>query len=160
MELQYEAVNTKKYLQIVPAESFEWRPHEKSMKLGVLAGHIAELVGWLHYILNAEELDFDTLNYTPPALTDNASLMKLFEDNLALGTNSLKNASDETLMANWKLRKGSYIIMEMPRISVVRSMVLNHILHHRGQLSVYLRLLNVKIPGLYGPSADEMEMVG
>ena len=157
MELQHEAANTKKYFEIIPVEHLTWKPHPKSMDLGTLAGHIAELPGWLHYTINAEELDFAKLNYTAPVIANLESLLKLYQDNLDLGSNSLGNASNETLMEKWKLRNGEHIFFELPKIIVIRNMVLNHIVHHRGQLSVYLRTLNVKIPGLYGPSADEME---
>src|SRR5215218_4192734 len=100
-ELQQEASKTKKYLEIVPEESLDWKPHPKSMGLGRLCGHIAELAGWLDYTINAPELDFATMNYTPPVISDSASLMKLYQDNLDLGANALKNASDETLHGNW-----------------------------------------------------------
>lgn len=160
IELQNEAANTKKYLDIVPAKSFDFKPHEKSMSLQRLAGHVAELPGWLHSTINAEELDFTKIDYTPPVITDGISLLRVFEDNLTLGTNALKNASDETLRGNWTLRNGDHIIFTMSRMGVIRNMVYNHMVHHRGQLSVYLRLLNIKIPGLYGPSADEMEQMG
>lgn len=155
-ELYHEAENTRRYLQIVPAEAFGWKPHERSMDLGTLSKHIAELPGWLHYTINAEELDFSNMDYTPPVIADNASLLKVFKDNLEMGRKSLESASDENLRGNWRLRNGDHVIFEMPRIAVVRNMVFNHFIHHRGQLSVYLRLLDIKLPGIYGPSADEM----
>jgi hypothetical protein len=156
-ELHHEAEKTKKYLEVIPTDSFGWKPHEKSMTLVRLATHIVELPSWLHYTLDAEELDFQKMDYTPPAITDQESLMKTFEDNLNIGIKSLINASDETFYGKWCLRNGDHIIFELPRVVVVRDMVFNHFVHHRGQLSVYLRLLNVKLPGIYGPSADEME---
>ena len=156
-ELRHEAAATKQYLEIVPTNFLNWKPHEKSMTLGTLVRHIAELPGWLHYTIDADELDFTNMNYTPPTITDNASLIKVFQDNLDLGIKSLEGASDELLRASWRLRNGDHIIFEMARMGVIRNMVYNHLVHHRGQLSVYLRLLDVKIPGLYGPSADEMD---
>lgn len=155
-ELKHEAASTRKMLERVPAESFGWKPHEKSMTLLQLAGHVARLTNWLTIIINAAEFDISTRGNNPIVFTDTAGLLYEFEDNFAEGTAALQSASNENLREKWRLRNGEHIIFEMPRVAVVRHMVLNHIVHHRGQLSVYLRLLNVPVPGMYGPSADEM----
>jgi len=155
-ELKHEAASTRKMLERVPAESFGWKPHEKSMALMQLAGHVARITTWLPIITNDHEFDASKRDNKPKAFTDTASLLYEFEDNLAEGTAALQLASDENLREKWRLRNREHVIFEMRRIAVVRHMVLNHIVHHRGQLSVYLRLLNVPVPGMYGPSADEM----
>lgn len=154
-ELQHEAEKTRKYLQIVPQDKFNWKPHPKSRTLLELAIHIAEIPGWLHYTLEAEELDFATLDYAPPEVTTGELLLKLYDEKMLLGGKALHNTSDEVLLGKWRLRNADYIILDMQRLAVIRDMVLNYIAHHRGQLSVYLRLLNVSLPGIYGPSADE-----
>ena len=154
-ELKHEATNTRKILESVPAEHLGWKPHPKSMTLGRLASHVAELSDWLTYTINADELDLASLDYTPTELTDTQTLFKIFDESLARGTAALQNASDETLMSNWTLRTGDHVMFTLPKIVVVRNMVLNHIVHHRGQLSVFLRLLDVPVPGMYGPSYDE-----
>ncbi len=155
-ELKHEAASTRKMLERVPAESFGWKPHEKSMALMHLAGHVARITNWLPIIINDPQFDISKRDNKPKVFTDTAGLLYDFEDSLAEGTAALQSASNENLMEKWRLRNGEHIIFEMPRAAVVRNMVLNHTVHHRGQLSVYLRLLNVPVPGMYGPSADEM----
>lgn len=155
-ELKHEAASTRKMLERVPAESFSWKPHEKSMTLMQLAAHVARLTNWLTITINADEFDITTPDNKPKVFSDTAGLLQAFEDNLAEGAAALQSASNESLREKWRLRNGEHIIFEMPRIAVVRHLVFNHIVHHRGQLSVYLRLLNVPVPGMYGPSADEM----
>lgn len=154
-ELEREAKTTKKLLEKVPTERLDWKPHEKSYSIGALAGHIAEIAGWLDLMLNADELDFATMNYTPPAIKENADIMKLFEENQANGKSVLQNATDEKFEGNWRMRQGEQIFFELPRTQVIRTWVFNHIVHHRAQLGVYLRLLNIPVPGTYGPSADD-----
>jgi uncharacterized damage-inducible protein DinB len=154
-ELQQEGASTKKMLERVPAEHFSWKPHEKSYSLGVLATHIAELPTWVGYTLKADELDFLTMNYTPSEVNTSADLMKLFEKNLEQAKEDFKDTADEKFMENWTLRRGEQVYFTMPKIAVLRSFVLNHIIHHRAQLSVYLRLLDIPVPGMYGPTADE-----
>ncbi len=156
-ELQHEAAKTLRYLQVIPPVMFSYKPHKKSMSLLQLSTHIAELPGWVTYTIDADELDFETMNYQPPEITSLDQLLQLYSENLNRAVTSLQNATDETMQEIWRLRNGKLIILEMPRAAVLRDMVFNHLIHHRGQLSVYLRLLDVKLPGLYGPSADEME---
>ncbi len=157
-ELQQEAVTTRKCLERIPEDKFDWKPHEKSFTMSRLATHIAEMVSWTNDTLEKSELDFATVDYKPFEPKTTAELVEYFDKNLATATEALKNASDEALMENWKLRNGEEIYFEMPRVQVLRGMVFNHIINHRGQLSVYLRLNDISVPALYGPSADEGSM--
>ncbi len=153
-ELQQETINTKKILSIVPSDKFSWKPHEKSMSLISLAHHIAGLTGWASMVVNSDELDLATLK--SPKTPDNVQeLLDFLDLNLNESVSALEKTTDENLHQMWKLRMGDQVFFELPKIVVIRTMCFNHIYHHRGQLSVYLRLLDVKIPGMYGPSADE-----
>lgn len=154
-ELKREAVATRKMLERVPADSFAWQPHEKSMILGQLASHVADVTGWIPPIVTQEELDFAKSDFKPARLTTPNELVEHFDESLDAALGFLHTASDEHLRQSWRLRKGEHLILEMPRADVIRTMVLSHLIHHRGQLSVYLRLKNVPLPPVYGPSADE-----
>ncbi|MDT5060156.1 MAG: hypothetical protein QOH63_615 [Acidobacteriota bacterium] len=152
-ELQHEATSTRKMLERVPQESLSWQPHEKSMTLGRLASHIAMLPGLFIAKLNQDELDRSELK--PPPADSVAAILETFDQNIAGSFEVLKTQSEERLLASWRYRDGEKIIFEMPRVAVFRLIALNHLIHHRGQLSVYLRLLNVPLPSVYGPTADE-----
>jgi uncharacterized damage-inducible protein DinB len=153
-ELSYEAISTRKMLERVPAEIFQWQPHAKSMELGNLAQHISRLPSFVKPVLTADEFDLATAE-RPASPTSGEELVETFDKFLAEATEYLNNAADEDLTVAWKLRHGDKTIFEMPRAGVVRSLVLSHLIHHRGQLSVYLRLNDVPVPSIYGPSADE-----
>jgi len=154
-ELPNEASSTKKLLQTVPYEKWTWRPHEKSMTLGRLASHIAELPGWITMALNTDGLDFSKWDYKIPEFKSTEELVAFHDENVQKALESLQDASDEKLRGDWTMRNGDHVFFTMARIGVIRGLAINHFIHHRGQLSVFLRLLNVKIPGMYGPSADE-----
>jgi uncharacterized damage-inducible protein DinB len=154
-ELEREAATTRKMLERVPEEAFSWKPHEKSMSLGRLAGHVAELHGMFRAILTGDELDFASENYQPFAPANVSELLETFDKNVAEAVELLKAQTDEALMGPWRMRSGEQVFFELPRVAVIRSMALNHIFHHRGQLSVYLRLRDVPLPSVYGPTADE-----
>jgi uncharacterized damage-inducible protein DinB len=154
-ELQHEASSTRKMLERVPTEKFGWKPHEKSMSLGRLASHVAGLTFLAEIIMRADEMDFMNTPYKLTEATDSAALLQLFDNTLATAVEALKSADDERLRGQWTLRRGEQIIFQLPRIAAYRTMVVNHFIHHRGQLSVYLRLLDIPVPGMYGPSADE-----
>lgn len=154
-ELKQEAASTKKILERVPEQSFSWKPHEKSMSLGRLAMHVAEIPHWISDILISDELDFITHPFERRTASSNDELLKIFEEKLNKAIGDLQNASDESLKEKWILRKGDTVFFELPRIVVIRSFGFSHFIHHRGQLSVYLRMLDVPVPGMYGPSADE-----
>lgn len=155
-ELQHETAQTKKMLEKVPYDQFDWNPHQKSMNLGRLAAHVAELPGWITMIVTTGELDFSTFDYKPYKAKSTEDLAQFFNQNVQQALEALQGTSDETLLAPWTLRNGEHIIFTLPRIAAIRSMAMNHLIHHRGQLSVFLRLLDIPIPGMYGPSADEM----
>ena len=157
-ELQQEAAATRKMLERVPEKSNSWKPHEKSMDLGRLSQHIAEIPMWVPETVDKDELDFAKEEYTPKGGSTNEELLKNFDLNLANAIECLKNASDEKLMGNWTMRNGEKVYFTMPKIAVLRGFVMSHLIHHRGQLSVYMRMLDIPLPSVYGPTADEPDM--
>ena len=155
-ELKHEAASTKRILERVPEGKFDWKPHEKSMSLGRLASHVAELPGFLNSILTMDDVDFAKGHYKALHPKTPEELLSVFQQKLDEVVETLQNTSDEKMQASFTLRSGDHVIATVPRMIAVRSMALNHIIHHRGQIAVYLRLLDVPVPGMYGPSADEM----
>jgi uncharacterized damage-inducible protein DinB len=151
-ELQIEAKTTRTMLERVPPDSLTWKPHEKSRTLGEIAAHIANLPGLFIATLNQDE--FDRHDYTS-AVDTVSDILGTFDKNVSSALEVLKTRSDERLLSSWRYKYGEQVIFEMPRLVVIRTMALNHLIHHRGQLSVYLRLLNVPLPPVYGPTADE-----
>jgi uncharacterized damage-inducible protein DinB len=156
-QLEEEAIATRKMLSVVPDDKFTWQPHPKSMTVQHLATHIAEIPGWFTLALNTDGLDVSDKKLDPPAINNQAELLAFFEQKLAQGRNSLQNATDEDLKPNWIMSYGDRVISVRPKEDVIR-MSMSQIIHHRAQLGVFLRLLNVPIPGSYGPSADEKGM--
>jgi uncharacterized damage-inducible protein DinB len=154
-QLDDEAKTTRKMLSIVPDDKYDWQPHPKSMTIRRLATHIAELPSWITMTLTTSELDFASNPYIPEVINNTAELLKYFEKNLADGKAHLEAATEEQLAESWTLRNGKDIYSTSPKSEVLR-MTFSQIIHHRAQLGVYLRLLNVPIPGSYGPSADDM----
>ncbi len=157
-EIKQEAASTKRILERVPEGKFDWKPHEKSMTLGRLTSHVAELPGFLNSILIMDEFDFAKGHYKSSLATTPEELMNVFQQKLDEVVQTLQNTSDEKMQANFTLRNGDRVFATIPRMVAVRSMALNHMIHHRGQIAVYLRLLDIPVPGLYGPSADEMQI--
>ncbi len=157
-ELQQEAATTKKILERVPLDNPDWKPHEKSMTLGRLAAHVAELPNWVGATLDHDELDFAKSDYKPPVAKSAEELTALHDKNIAEAIACLKKHPDEDFEKNWKLRNGETVYFELPKAAVLRSFVYSHLIHHRAQLGVYLRLLEVPLPGSYGPTADEQNM--
>jgi uncharacterized damage-inducible protein DinB len=155
-ELKQEAASTKRILERVPEGKFDWKPHEKSMTLGRLASHVAELPAFLNSILTMDEFDFGKGHYKPSHAKTPEELMNVFQQKLDEVVETLQNTSDEKMQANFTLRNGDTVFATVPRTVAIRSMAMNHIIHHRGQIAVYLRLLDIPVPGMYGPSADEM----
>jgi uncharacterized damage-inducible protein DinB len=153
-ELQHEAASTRKILALVPEDRADWTPHAKSFTLGKLALHTADMHRWIGMTIRETELDF-AKGGPPPTFTTTAALVAMLDALVADASAALAGASDASLQEPWTLRAGPQVFFTMPRVQVLRSMVFNHIIHHRAQLSVYLRLLDIPIPGLYGPSADE-----
>src|SRR5215203_1897901 len=154
-EFDQEMKTTRRALERVPTANLSWQPHPKSMTLGYLATHLAELPGWGSMTVQTDELDFGTGPYVPTILSESAQIVALFDENVAKSREALLGVSDEELMKPWTLRKGDHVIFTMPKIAVLRAMVMNHVIHHRGQLTVYLRLNDIPVPSVYGPSADE-----
>ena len=154
-EMEQESASTRKMLQRIPEEYFGWKPHEKSYTLGRLASHVAELTGWVAFTLTTNEMDFAKGDYKPANAATSKELIQLFETNYAISKEELQKATDEDLMQKWKFRNGDQIYFDLPKNVVIRNMAFNHIIHHRAQLAVYLRLLNLPVPGMYGPTADE-----
>lgn len=153
-EFDHEMTTTRKVLERVPEDKFDWKPHAKSFSLGALAAHVAALPTWGAEALTLTEIDI--AGSQPPATPPSkAELMATFDTNVAATRSALAGKTDGELMATWTLKRGGKAVFSMPKASVLRSFVLSHLIHHRGQLSVYLRLLDVPVPSIYGPSADE-----
>jgi len=156
-EYDHELATTRRVLERVPEAAFSWKPHDKSMSMAKLAGHVASIPYYLTATLAAPFYDFATPD---PNRGDGdpdsaASLMRDFDHKVTAARAALANASDAELMAPWSLKNEGHVIFTLPRVAAIRSFVMNHLIHHRGQLSVYLRLNNVPVPSIYGPSADE-----
>jgi len=157
-EFDHEVATTRKILDRLPEDKFGWKPSESSMAAGRLASHIAEMGGWGAVTMTSELFDIAPVGVETPAalnVSTHAELMGAFDKLMADTRKAIESASDADYMVNWTLAKGGVKILTMPRIAVMRSFVMNHIIHHRGQLSVYLRILGCKIPSIYGPSGDE-----
>ncbi len=158
-EFKHEADNTRKVLAAVPGDRLDWKPHEKSMSLGQLTGHIAETPGWAPSMMEPE-LDFTAVDYKPFIAEDSEGLMKNFEDAVKVFEDALSGRDDEFMSQTWTMRAGDKVLMSLPRFAVVKNISINHLVHHRGQLTVYLRLLDVAVPATYGPTADNPEGFG
>ena len=153
-EFDQEMAGTRKCLERVPEGKTEWQPHPKSMTLGRLAGHLAELPTWVVETMKRDELSLDG-QYTPFISSSPKELLAMFDAKVAEARALIQSATDEEMMKPWSLKVRGQTAFTMPKIAVLRGMVMNHIIHHRGQLTVYLRLNDVPVPSLYGPSADE-----
>lgn len=155
-QLELESVTTRKMLSRVPTDKLDWKPHLKSMTMKQLATHVAELPTWIPMTLNTTELDFAKSEYKPALINNREELADYFEKCLAEGKNALEKGKESELENLWTLRNGEQIYDTSPKRNVIR-MTLSQIIHHRAQLGGYLRLLDIPIPGSYGPSADEMD---
>ncbi|GAB3734599.1 hypothetical protein GCM10027594_16140 [Hymenobacter agri] len=153
-ELKQELALTRRLLERVPTDKFDWQPHPKSMKLGTLASHMANLVGFLQISLQGPETDMATVQF-PPSPTETDEVLRRFDINAENIHKALADVDDATFRDMWTMRRGEQVFMKMPRTAVARVLVLNHLIHHRGQMSVYLRLLDIPVPAIYGGSADE-----
>lgn len=157
-EIEHEAKVTREVLSRIPADKFDWKPHEKSMTFGRLASHVAEMFGWTPATLGQPELDFSKFDYKPYEPKSTEELVEFLDKNVAEAVETLRNTTDEVFTENWTMRNAETVYFTMPKAAVMRSFVMNHIVHHRGQLSVYLRLNDIAVPSIYGPSADEGQM--
>ena len=155
-ELKYESSLTKKMLERVPLDKKEWKPHEKSMSLARLATHVADTTRWISDIVHIDDFDFTKdYDFTPRAAGSTEELLNIFQENLDKALKDLASMDDEAFGRNWTVRRGEQVMSTTPKKIAVRGWAFNHMIHHRGQLSVYLRLLDIPVPGMYGPSADE-----
>ena len=154
-EFQEELPATRKILERVPEDKLAWRPHEKSMSLGQLAMHIAKVPGAIAFITSKDFFDVQTSNFGPPVPKDKAEIHAALNESARAVERALQEASEGFARASWHLMRGDHEIQAQPRFKAWRTLMLNHWYHHRGQLSVYLRLLDVAVPAIYGPSADE-----
>jgi uncharacterized damage-inducible protein DinB len=162
-EFDQEMANTRKTLERVPADKFGWKPHPKSGTMIWLAGHVAMMPQWAIFTMIKTELDLapgGVAAPVPPTPTTEAELLALFDQNRDTARAAIASAAESDFMTNWSLLMAGKTLMTMPRIVVMRSFVMNHMIHHRGQLTLYLRLNDIPVPALYGPSADEGQMGG
>ncbi len=155
-EFDHETTTTRSLLALVPAQSFDWAPHPRSMTLRRLSGHLANLLRWAPAAIERTELDLGDpeQSWPPPEFSTTEGLLAIFDANRAAARAALAGASDEVLLVPWTLKNRGHEVFTMVRAGVLRSFVFNHSVHHRGQLSVYLRLLDVPLPHIYGPTAD------
>jgi len=158
-ELDREAVGTRKMLERLPEGKNDWKPHERSMPLGYLATVVATIPSWLEMVVNMDELDINPpggSKYRPPDWSTRKELLEQFEASLRKGREVLQKTTDDRLLnTRWRMLSGGKLMSDQIRYEAIRDAVLNHMAHHRGQLTVYLRMNEEKIPALYGPSADE-----
>ncbi|HEU0015406.1 MAG TPA: DinB family protein [Longimicrobium sp.] len=153
-DLEHELANTRRVLERVPDGRFDFKPHDRSFSLGSLAQHVSNLPSWVSTILTTDELDVAAYPPQTP-ITTTAGLLEAFDRNTAQLRAELARADDAALHRPWSLKFAGATRFTMPKVAVVRNAGINHIIHHRAQLTIYLRLLDVPVPGLYGPSADE-----
>lgn len=157
-EFDHEMATTRRVLARVPEAKADWRPHPKSTPLGTLAQHITNLVGFGEQIVQARERDVNPPGgprYTAVPFTTTAAMLGAFDANVQSARAAIAGATDEELLRSWTLKNGDAVFFSMPRTAVLRSYLMSHLIHHRGQLSLYLRLLDVPLPSIYGPTADE-----
>jgi uncharacterized damage-inducible protein DinB len=155
-ELKHETSLTKKMLEKVPLDKKDWKPHEKSMTVGRLATHVAEITHWISDIRHIDDFDFmKDFNFKPHTAASMEELLQIFQTNLDKAIDDLSAMSEEDFNKNWTVRRGEQVMFSIPKKVAIRSWAFSHMIHHRGQLSVFLRLLDVPVPGMYGPSADE-----
>ncbi|RKP58240.1 DinB family protein [Cohnella endophytica] len=151
----HELANTRRILERLPEEHLTWKPHEKSMTLGGLATHLINLLNWQIAIFQYSEFDLSTVPQRREALDKRADVLEEFDANVGKFEKLLAECDENTLGEEWTLRNGDHIILRQPRAIALRTFGLSHMVHHRAQLGVYLRLLDIPVPGLYGPSADD-----
>lgn len=154
-DLDLELAATRRVLERIPFEHWDWKPHEKSMSLGRLATHLAELPHFAEVIASSDEMDMAATPYSPSKVTDRGGLLAVFDERAASMRRVVRTLDVERLAQNWKLRAGDTVYLDAPRSLLLRQHGISHPVHHRAQLTVYLRLLGVAVPGMYGPSADE-----
>lgn len=155
VEFAHEAQATRRLFERLPDDQLAWRPHERSFTAGALASHIVDCVRWVDSIFSGDELEMDPASYKPYQAASVADLIDTFDADVAKSEQVLADVTDAALVQRWRLKIRGQVRFEKPRAAVFRDFTLSHLIHHRGQLSVYLRLLGVPVPGAYGPTADE-----
>ncbi len=153
-EYQHECATTRRLLERIPDDKLGWKPHAKSMSMGELASHIAEVNSWSGAVFDMDVFDLEP-DYKPFAAKSRQELLDFFDSAVKETVSKMTGQPNDKLMATWKMTSGGQTAFEMPRVAVVRTFLLSHGVHHRGQLSVYLRLNDIPVPSIYGPSADE-----
>lgn len=150
-----EAAVTRRVLERVPEADFGWKPHEKSMSMVQLASHIVDIPSWVEHTFNADELVFDPATFKPWFAASSADLLEAFDRHSSKAVEVLSSQSEDVVGKIWTLKMLDKVVLQMPKAAVLRAFVFSHLIHHRGQLSVYLRLRDIPVPSIYGPSADE-----
>jgi uncharacterized damage-inducible protein DinB len=156
-ELKQEAAVTRRFLAVVPFDQADFKPHPNSESLGKLAIHVAEIIAWWKSVLTNHELDFE--HFEPQEITSTDRLLAFFDELLSQAIEALQNSSEDTLEGTWSMRNGTEVYFTLSKSQALRIFCMNHLVHHRAQLGVYLRLLNVPVPATYGPSADDFEVI-
>ena len=154
-EFQHEASITRKCLERIPEDKFSYKPHDKSMSMIQLGTHLANLITWSDTIINSDHFDMASSPPQPEIPKTTAELLEMFDRNMEEFKQHLAGKPDSELFKNWQLKNGDNVMLEMPKAACVRGFIISHSVHHRGQLSVYLRENDVPVPAIYGPSADE-----
>ncbi len=154
-EFEHEAQTTRRHLERLPDDKLDWRPHEKSYAAGALAAHLVECIRWGDSIFTHDEFNFDPATFQFYKAESVAELLKTFDETVGDCKRALKNVDDAALGKNWQLKMRGRTLVEKSKADVFRDFTLSHLIHHRGQFSVYLRLLDIAVPGSYGPTADE-----
>lgn len=154
-EFEHEAVNTRKVLERVPEDKFGWKPHDKSMSVIELASHISDIPSWVPVTMKEDEFNFDMKGYVPYKAESVRQLLDDYDTRVKAALEAMAGTTDADMLKTWKMTMDGQPLFEMPRVAVLRGMMMNHSVHHRAQLGVYFRLLDIPVPALYGPSADE-----
>lgn len=154
-ELEHESASTRRVLERLPEDAWDWKPHAKSMTTAELASHVSQIPEWMATVLTTGEFSFNQADFNPWVAASLEELLAAFDERLANFKNALKGKPDAYLMETWRMVMDGREMFNLPRAAVVRSIGLNHLVHHRAQLMVYLRLRDVPVPAIYGPSADE-----
>jgi uncharacterized damage-inducible protein DinB len=158
-EFRQEVISTRKYLELVPMEKRDYKPHDKNYTLGKLAAHVAEVPSWVPYSLDIDDLNFSATDFKPYEPETKEDLLKFYDENVKKAEETLlKNYTDEDYDKIWTMRDKDKIYIQIPKYLAMRVWCLNHWYHHRAQLGIYLRLLDIPLPGIYGPTADEPQM--
>lgn len=154
-EFDHEMATTRRMLERFPEDKVEWRPHDTCMTLGRLAGHVAELAGWVVPTISQDKLDLDPSTFVPVVMKSRQETLKAFDETVKSSRALIASSSDEALMKPWSLVVTGHTVFTLPKAAVLRSFVMNHLIHHRGQLAAFYRIAGVPVPSLYGPSKDE-----